>query len=116
MTNLALILEAEKQAASIVSDARQYRVERVKQAKQSALQDVQQLREKLDGEYTAFVQEQQQQLQADLTDIEWESSARQEAIRAKAEQGRRAVVEALVHAVTGLPAETIRPHIGQAEL
>lgn len=106
-------MEAEQQAAKIVGEARQYRVDRVKQARETAVKDMHDLRVRLNDEFEQFAREQDAVLQSDLAAIAAESEVRKRVLTESAERGRPQVVQVLLQAVTGLPAERIEPFLKQ---
>jgi V-type H+-transporting ATPase subunit G len=54
--HIAMLLEAEREAAAIVTRARQYRVERLKNAKSEAMAEIQALREQKQREFEEYEQ------------------------------------------------------------
>ena len=51
---IATLLEAEKEAGKIVAKARQYRIQRLKDARQEAAKDIEALKQKKNLEFTTF--------------------------------------------------------------
>jgi V-type H+-transporting ATPase subunit G len=99
-TSIQLIIEAEQQANTIIEEARQYRHTRVKQARESAMADIQLLKQQLDSEYRKFVAEQENLLGEKIKQVK-ESNEREAAeLGERAERGKDKVVKMLIDAVT----------------
>ncbi|KAJ2240588.1 hypothetical protein GGI13_007618 [Coemansia sp. RSA 455] len=99
------LLEAEKEASSIVAQAREYRVRRLRDARTEAAKDISELQARKTSELSAI--QQKSVNQTELTEsIQRDTDERLVGIRSQFEQQKQQAVAKLVEAVSSSASHT----------
>ncbi|GAA5924603.1 hypothetical protein JCM3775_005420 [Rhodotorula graminis] len=96
---IATLLDAEKEAAQIVAKAREYRNQRLKDARGEASKEIDALRAKKDQEFTDFEHEHSGDSSTSATEVQKQTDETLERIEATFASSRQAVVDDLLERV-----------------
>ncbi|GAA5903832.1 hypothetical protein JCM8208_006592 [Rhodotorula glutinis] len=96
---IATLLDAEKEAAQIVAKAREYRNQRLKDARGEASKEIDALRAKKDKEFTDFEHEHSGDSSTSATEVQKQTDETLERIEATFASSRQAVVDDLLERV-----------------
>ncbi|KAK0526287.1 hypothetical protein OC834_004856 [Tilletia horrida] len=102
------LLEAEKEAAKIVSKARTYRTQKLKDARSEAAKDIEDLKAKKEKEFQAFQKEHEGTQSTAASAAEKETTQQIEALNQAFEKNRAGVVAKLLERITEVQAELHR--------
>ncbi|GAN01190.1 v-type ATPase [Mucor ambiguus] len=101
------LLDAEREASKIVQKAKQYRVQRLKDARSEAAKEIEELKAQKNTEYQDFVAQHSGQSDQSLGKVDQETEAKIEEIRAAASNKKQDAVDKMIKAITNV--ET-KPH------
>ncbi|GAA5867659.1 hypothetical protein JCM5296_005170 [Sporobolomyces johnsonii] len=96
---IATLLDAEKEAAQIVAKAREYRTQRLKDARGEASKEIEQLRATKDREFTEFEAQHSNDSSTSQEEVNKSTAAQLETIQASFDQHRDDVVKQLLERV-----------------
>ncbi|KAK0552079.1 hypothetical protein OC846_003044 [Tilletia horrida] len=102
------LLEAEKEAAKIVSKARTYRTQKLKDARSEAAKDIEDLKAKKEKEFQTFQKEHEGTQSTAQSTAEKETKTQIEELNAAFEKNRSKVVDKLLERITEVHAELHR--------
>ncbi|CAO1633543.1 unnamed protein product [Parajaminaea phylloscopi] len=102
------LLEAEKEAAKIVSKARTYRTQKLKDARSEAAKEIDELKAKKDGEYQKFKKEHEGTQSSTQTQVQQETEKELKDIQAHFDKQKDDVVQKLLDRVVDVTAEMHR--------
>ncbi|ORY93972.1 G subunit of V-type ATPase [Syncephalastrum racemosum] len=102
------LLEAEREAAKIVQKAKQYRVQRLKDARSEAAKEIEELKAQKNAEYQNFVAQHSGTSDQSLSQVDQETDAKVSEIQASYEENKAKALEKMLEAITNVQAE---PHI-----
>ncbi|KAI7867689.1 G subunit of V-type ATPase [Spinellus fusiger] len=105
------LLEAEREASKIVQKAKQYRVQRLKDARSEATKEFELLRSQKNEEYQAFVSQHSGQSEEGVTKVNGETDNKIAELRTQYEENKDSAIEKLLKAITTVqvtPHENIR--------
>ncbi|KAG6891534.1 hypothetical protein C0992_004392 [Termitomyces sp. T32_za158] len=94
------LLEAEKEAAKIVQQARQYRVQRLKDARSEALKEIEAYKQAKESEFRSFESSHAGTTSDAQTAVDKETELKLQAITKSYEQAKDTVVDKLLARVT----------------
>ncbi|EJF64249.1 V-type ATPase, partial [Dichomitus squalens LYAD-421 SS1] len=97
--SIQTLLEAEKEAAKVVQQARQYRVQRLKDARSEAEKEIEEYKKTKEQEFKAFEQSHAGTTQTVQARIDKETEVKQKEIRAAYEGNKDKVVQKLLDRV-----------------
>ncbi|KAI8997258.1 G subunit of V-type ATPase [Pilobolus umbonatus] len=93
------LLEAEREAAKIVQKARQYRVQKLKDARSEAAKEIEELKAQKNKEYQQFVEQHSGQSDQSLSVVDQDTDVKIEGIRAAATENRQAAIDKMLQAI-----------------
>merc|ERR1712093_736029 len=99
------LLDAEKEAAKIVQKARDYRTQRVKDARGEAAKEIEAYKTKVEREFQAIEQEHSGDNDAAQSELDKQTEQQIESIKADFGKNRQAVVDKLLERVTEVQPE-----------
>ncbi|KAI8878258.1 G subunit of V-type ATPase [Backusella circina FSU 941] len=102
------LLDAEREAAKIVQKAKQYRVQRLKDARSEAAKDIEELKAQKNTEYQNFVAQHSGESDQSLGQVDQETDAKISEIRAAASDKKEVAVELMLKSIINVVTE---PHI-----
>ncbi|KAI8139097.1 G subunit of V-type ATPase [Fennellomyces sp. T-0311] len=102
------LLEAEREAAKIVQKAKQYRIQRLKDARSEAAKEIEDLKAQKNIEYQNFVAQHSGASDASLGVVDQETDAKIAEIQAAYSENKDKAVEKLLAALVRVEA---KPHI-----
>ncbi|CDS06978.1 hypothetical protein LRAMOSA09501 [Lichtheimia ramosa] len=102
------LLEAEREAAKIVQKAKQYRIQRLKDARTEATKDIEELKAQKNQEYQNFVNEHAGASDASLSVVNQETDAKIAEIQNAFAQNKDKAVEKMLDAIINVQA---KPHV-----
>ncbi|KAJ3083192.1 H(+)-transporting V1 sector ATPase subunit G, partial [Quaeritorhiza haematococci] len=102
------LLEAEKEASKIVQKARQYRVQRLKDARTEAAKEIEELKAQKMKEFQAFEQQYSGSNDAAFTKISAETEERLAAVNAAYRENKDMVIEKMLVSIAKVKPEIHR--------
>ncbi|CAG8575751.1 6759_t:CDS:2 [Dentiscutata erythropus] len=99
---ITTLLEAEKEAAKIVQKARNYRVQRLKEARTEAIKEIEALKARKNAEFQAFEAEHAGSSDQSVALVEAETESKLVSIKEAFENKKSGVMENLLSAVTNV--------------
>ncbi|GAA5884100.1 hypothetical protein JCM16303_005917 [Sporobolomyces ruberrimus] len=104
---IATLLDAEKEAAKIVAQAREYRTSRLKGAREEASKEVDALKKKKDDEFKEFESQHSDDSNSSQDKVDKSTSEQLEKIQSSFDSNKSSVVDQLLERVVQVKAE---PH------
>jgi len=101
-TGIQTLLEAEKEAAKIVQKARQYRVQRLKDARTDAAKEIEELKAQKNTEFRKFETEHAGTSDQSFAKLAAETDAKLATIQIAFEESKNLVIEKLLTTVTAV--------------
>ncbi|KAI7907282.1 G subunit of V-type ATPase [Cokeromyces recurvatus] len=96
------LLDAEREAAKIVQKAKQYRVQRLKDARSEAAKEIEELKAQKNIEYQNFVAQHSGESDQSLSKVDQETEAKIQEIREAAEKNKEIAIEKIMKAITNV--------------
>ncbi|GAA5991310.1 hypothetical protein JCM11641_002819 [Rhodosporidiobolus odoratus] len=96
---IATLLDAEKEASQIVAKAREYRGQRIKEARGEASKEIDALKVKKDKEFDDFEKQHSGSASSSQSDVDAATAAQLEHIQSSFDQNRSKVVDQLLERV-----------------
>ncbi|KAI9469903.1 MAG: G subunit of V-type ATPase [Benjaminiella poitrasii] len=96
------LLDAEREAAKIVQKAKQYRVQRLKDARSEAAKEIEELKAQKNIEYQNFVAQHSGESDQSLSKVDQETEAKIQEIREAAEKNKEEAIQKIMKAITNV--------------
>ncbi|KAH9846039.1 H+-ATPase G subunit-domain-containing protein [Lenzites betulinus] len=112
--SIQTLLEAEKEAAKVVQQARQYRVQRLKDARSEAAKEIEAYKKTKEAEFKAFEASHVGTIQSAQVNVDKETAGKQVEIRAQYDEHKDKVVKKLLDRVVLVKPELHR-NLAKAE-